>query len=192
MAQDSEIIRRLTRSYRFLRGYEQLPWALAVLAFHVFASRRFGLAGLPITLAAALAASYAIKRYYDRRFGVVKTDGGVPGWLAIPAFVVFMLLQFIANGFRLPVQLGFLALGIAVAIYAVRRFELEWQKLFVAVFFIGFSVWPVTDPRGPGDDVWQAVFVYGFVSAWILMGVWDHRMLVRGFERARLAPNGAH
>lgn len=193
MAHNPEAIRRLTRSYRFLRGYEQIPFAFWAIAPQAL-DRQFPgyLLAFGLVTAVTMAATHAIKGYYDRRFGVVATAGG-HGWRIAVGVVGFFALQFVSNGFGLRVQLGFLAVGVAVAIYALRRFELEWQKLFVAVFLMIISVWPpIADPRAP-SQLWQTVFVYGFPPAWIAMSIWDHRTLVKTFERARLAAtSGAH
>jgi hypothetical protein len=194
MVQDPERIRRFTRTYVSLRGYEQLPFGLWAITPHVLDRQRPGyLLVFLLISAVAFAATHAIKRYYDRRFGVVATSGGT-GWRVMVAGALgFFALQFVSNGLELRVQLGFLAVGVAVAVYALRRFELQWQKLFVAVFLMVISVWPpITGPLGPNEP-WSNVFAIGFPLAWIAMCVWDHRTLVRTFESARLVPtNGAH
>jgi hypothetical protein len=191
MVQDPERIRRLTRSYSYLRGYEQIPFGLWAVTPHVFDRQQPGyLLVFLLVSAVSLAATHAIKRYYDQRFGVVATSGGV-GWRVMVVGVLgFFGLQFVSNGFGLRVQLGFLAVGVAVAVYALRRFELQWQKLFVAVFLMIISVWPpITGPLGP-NDLWSNVFAIGFPLVWIAMSIWDHRTLVRTFESARLVqPN---
>jgi hypothetical protein len=202
MGQDPEAIRRLARDYRVLRGYEQIPLALAWIGLHLFSllgafDRDFpgAFRGLIAILVAAvvIVSVYAIKAYYDSRFGVVEPTKRAPPWpLVVGGIVAFIVLQLVSKGLELRVQLGFLAAGIGLAIYALRRFRFEWQKLFPAVFLIGIAVWPPIDVRAADGRLWHNVFVIGFASAWIVMSIRDHRALVRMFERARLeAANGA-
>jgi hypothetical protein len=67
----------------------------------------------------------------------------------------------------------------------LRNFALEGQRLLLAVFFIVISVWPPISV--PWDaDVWQSAAGLGLPVVWTLMALWDHRMLVKAFERARL------
>jgi len=186
MSHDPESIRLLTQRYRFLRGLEQVPIALAFLA--MAAANALDLLWSPIVLvvllALAIPASRAIGRYYDRRFGVVKA----PGWggrTLVLVLVTFFALQSLSAVFSLPVQLGFLAAGVGLAVYALRNFALEGQRLLLAVFFIVISVWPPISV--PWDaDVWQSAAGLGLPVVWTLMALWDHRMLVKAFERARL------
>jgi hypothetical protein len=198
MSNDLEAVRRLTQSYRHLRGYEQLPVALFWLAIVTRKVTGWGgsalLSGASAIDASLLAASlvgfYAIKRYYDRRFGVVKAGPGGAAGCAIAAavFIGFLALQTVSVALRLPVQLGFLGVGLALAIYALRRFELEGQRLFPAAFLMIISVWPrVVDPPQGYQELWYSVFGFGFGVVWIVMAIWDHRTLVKAFERARLA-----
>jgi hypothetical protein len=193
MVQNPERIRRLTRSYHSLRGYEQIPFGLWAITPHVFDREGPGyLLMFLLVSAVTFAATHAIKRYYDRRFGVVSTPGGT-GWrVVVVGLLGFFALQFVSNSLGLRVQLGFLAVGVAVAVYALRRFELQWQKLLVAVFLMIISVWPpITGPLGP-SELWSNVFAIGFPLVWIAMSIRDHRTLMRTFESIRLVqPNGA-
>ena len=191
---DPEAIRRLTRAYRRLRGLELLPLALVFLLMHAAE-----LMGIPpwirfqVTLFILVPAglgTYLIYDYYNRRFGVVKTT-----WLpgvekALLVVIAFIALQVTSAYFALPVQLGLFAAGIALAVYSLRHFELEGPRLLLAVFFVAISVWPrILDPREPGE-LWHNVFAIGYAGVWILMGILDHRTLVKAFERARLADTG--
>lgn len=191
MTHDPESIRRLTQRYRYLRGFEQIPLALVVLG--TWTADAFGLRWSPVVfvvlLALAIPAMRAIGRYYDRRFGVVKTPGwGGRTWAII--LLTFFALQIASNYYALPVQLGFLAAGLALTVYASCNFALERQRLVVAAFFVVISVWPPnSDPRET-NELWRSAFAFGFPAVWILMGLWDHRTLVRAFERARPADTG--
>jgi hypothetical protein len=188
MSYDPESIRRLTQRYRYLRGFEQIPLALVVLG--TWSTDVLGLRWSPVVfvvlLAVAIPAMRAIGRYYDRRFGVVKAPGwGGATWTLI--LVAFFALQVVSNYNALPVQLGFLAAGLGLAVYALRNFALEGQRLLVAAFFMVISVWPpISDPRET-NELWRSAFAFGFPAVWILMGLWDHHTLVKAFESARLA-----
>ena len=198
MSNDPEAVRRLTLSYRHLRGYEQIPFALAWLALVtgkvmgwkggvVLTSDLTVLIGL---LAFTVVARYPIKRYYDRRCGVVQPvgAGGAGCVIAAAVFIVFIALQTVSVVMRLPVQLGFLAGGLALAVYALRRFRLEGQRLFLAAFLMFISVWPpVADPPWGPQELWYSVFGFGFGAIWIVLAIWDHRTLVKAFEQARFA-----
>lgn len=192
MAQDVEAIRQLTRSYRFLRGYEFIPAVLFFATWVVVPWRRFNgsLRGLLfiLLLAVTISAFFAIRGYYDRRFGVVEPiRHGWERWLGV-SIVVFVALQSVSRGFGLPVQLGFLYLGVACAIYAVRNFAVERQRLLFAAVLIIMSVWPIDSLRWP-NDLWAMIT---FPGTLIVMAIWDHLTLVKLFERARgAAANGA-
>jgi hypothetical protein len=187
MSHDPDAIRRLTQRYRYLRGLEQIPLALPVLG--AWAADVLGLGWSPVVfvvlLALAIPAMRAIGRYYDRRFGVVKAPGWADRtWVLI--LVAFFALQVVANLFALPVQLGFLAAGVGLAVYALRNFALEGQRLLLAAFFVVISVWPPISVPWETNELWRSTFAVGFPAVWILMALWDHRMLVKAFERASL------
>ena len=194
MGQDLEEIRRLTLSYRFLRGYEQIPFALlwlAMVAAEVAGWRRPGVLTHDLTLVVAfvatVVASYPIRRYYDRRFGVVKPAPGTGFGFWVVVFFALITLQVVSVSLDLPLQLGLLAAGLGLAVYSLRRFKLEGHRLFLAAFLMLVSVWPpVADTSGGFQDPWYSVFGFGFGALWIAMGIWDHRTLVRAFERSRL------
>jgi hypothetical protein len=196
MAQDPETIRRLTRSYHNLRGYEFIPVVLFFAALSFVPWRRFdgSLRGLLfiLLLAFTILAFYAARSYYDRRFGIVERrryGWERPRWL-VASIVLFLALQILSRGFALPVELGFVYLGIACAIHAVRHFAEERQKLLLAVVLLVIAVWPIDASRGPSGP-W--FLIVALPAALIIMAVWDHRTLVKLFERARAAAvNGTH
>src|SRR5262245_50964242 len=136
MAQDPDAILQLTRSYRLLRGYEFIPTVLCLTAWAVVPWRSFNgsLRGLLfiLLLAVTISAFFAIQGFYDRRFGIVEPiRRGWNRWVGV-SIVVFVVLQIVSRGFGLPVQLGMLYLGIACAIYAVRHFAVERQRLLLS------------------------------------------------------------
>lgn len=198
MSQDPEAIRRLTESYGALRGSAQsLPFALWFLVQHSaelagvpFASLPFG-TGAYLAIAATVGA-VAMHRYYDRRFGVVTRPLRWWGGTLVLALVAFVALQVVSAYWTLPVQLGVLAIGIAVAAHALRHFELEGQHLLLAVIFIALSVSPLSifDARDRESFSFQTGAV-GIDVIWIIVALWDHRTLVRAFERVRRAHAGA-
>lgn len=195
MAQDPETIRRLTRSYHNLRGYEFVPAVLFLAALSFVPWRRFdgSLRGLLFILLVAftISAFYATRGYYDRRFGIVerRRDGWErPPWL-VASIVVFIALQILSRSFALPVLLGFAYLGVACAIYAVRHFAEEGQKLLLAVVLLVMSVRPFDAPAGASDWVLMVVLPVTLM----VMAALDHRTLVQLFERARgAAADGTH
>jgi hypothetical protein len=188
MSHDPESIRRLTLSARYLRGLEQIP--VALVFFGMGAADVFDFAWSPIIFVAlfalAVPAILAINRYYDRRFGVVKAPARSIGRTWAIMLIAFFILQPVSALFALPVQLGFLALGLAVAVHALRNFRLEGQRLLVAIFLVFISVWPpITVPWE--NEHWRVTAQFGFAAVCIVMGIWDHRALVKAFERARPA-----
>jgi hypothetical protein len=191
MSHDPESIRRLTQSYRYLRGYSQIPLALLVLALGAnrilppLASTLIFL----VVAALAIPTARALNRYYDRRFGVVKASGwGAGPWTLV--VVTFFVLQLLSGALRLPVQLGFLGAGIALAAYALRHLELEKQRLLLAAFFLVLGVSPQRFFTSGAADFWSGVTQLGFVAVWIVMALWDHQVLVKAFERTRLVSAG--
>ena len=136
MGRDPQGIRRLTQNYETLRGLEAVPFLLYFLVKDSAALMGVSLwptARLP-GLIAVIAAVFAIHRYYDRRFGVVTASlrwGG--GTLALIAFVA---LETASAYLELPAHLGFLAIGVVIAVFALRDFELKGHLLFAAIPFI--------------------------------------------------------
>jgi hypothetical protein len=184
MSNDPDYIRRLTQSYRYLRGLEQIPLAVVVLGMWIANALQtaWALLVFVVPLLLAIPAMRAIGRYYDRRFGVVKAPGWRRGaWL--PIAIAFFVLQGVATAFALPVQLGFLMLGVGLAFHAVRNFRLEGQRLLLAAFLVFISVWPPITVPWEANELWQVTFRFGFVAVWIAMAIWDHRVLVKAFQR---------
>jgi hypothetical protein len=196
MARDPETIRRLIRSYHSLRGYEFIPVVLFFAALSFVPWRGFdgSLRGLLFILLVAftISAFYAARSYYDRRFGMIERrryGWERPRWI-VASIVVFLALQILSRRFALPVELGFVCLGIACAVHAVRHFAEEGQKLLLAVVLLVMAVWPIDASRGPSGP-W--ILMVALPATLIVMAVWDHRMLVKLFERARgAAVNGTH
>jgi hypothetical protein len=193
MSHDPEAIRRLTRGYRNLRGLAYLPFALYFLVTHsanLVDVRFWPIAGLVLGVAAA-AAAFAAHSYYDRRFGVVTRLARWGGGTLVLALIALVALQVTSAYLALPVQLGFLAVGIAIAVHALRHFELYGQRLFFAMIFIVFSFLAQSsfDLRAP-DEFWHEAAAVGFDAIWIMVAIWDHRTLVKAFDRARLADTG--
>jgi hypothetical protein len=189
MAQDLEAVRLLARNYRLLRGFEGVPFALALVAMHLIDWRRFNgsLRGLLFILliAVTISAYFAIRGYYDRRFGVVAPLGGQHGWRWAGMAAVFVALQIVSRRFGLPVELGLLAAGVAMAIYAACHFAIEGQKLLLAMLLIVMSVVPpIDDSRGP-YGLWHGVVAIVFPATFLVVALWDHRTLVKLFARAR-------
>lgn len=199
MGQDLEAVRLLTRNYRLLRGFEGAPFVLALIAMQLLDWRRFNgsVRGLLFILLIAVTVSmyFAIRGYYDRRFGVVAPLDGQHGWRWGGAAVVFAALQIVSHGFGFPVELGLLAAGVALAIYAARHFAIEGQKALLAVLLIVMSVVPPIDDSGGLGlyGPWHGVVAIAFSATFIIVALWDHRMLVKLFARARgAAMHGAH
>jgi hypothetical protein len=197
MGPDLEAIRRLTRSYRNVRGCAQsLPFWLWFLIGHsadLMGVRRgpatFGL----IAIAATVAAFGAMHRYYDRRFGVVtmpEWDGGGVGTFVL-ALIAFVALQVTSAYWSLPVELGLLAGGIAIATYAFRHFELERHVLLYALILMALSVSPQSIfDAGDRESLSFKAGAVGIDVICIIAALWSHRTLVKAFERTRLAGVG--
>jgi hypothetical protein len=194
MSHDPRAIRDLTRAFRNLRGLTQVPLALWFLVTHSALVMGIDLPpGARLVLAIpAAAGAIAIGRYYDRRFGVVTIPArwGPGTWVLM--LMAFVALQVTSAYLALPVQLGFLAIGIAIAVPALRNFKLEGQRLFFAGFFIVISFWGPSIFELFSEPHRHAAAAVTFYAMWIMVALWDHRTLVKAFERARLArPGGA-
>lgn len=199
MGHDLEAIRRLTRRYRNVRGCAQsLPFWLWFLIGHsvdLLGVRRGPATFRILMVIAAVAAFGAMHRYYDRRFGVVtmpEWDGGGVGTFVL-ALIAFAALQVMSAYWSLPVELGLLAGGIAIAVYAFRYFELERHVLLYALIPIALSFSPqsIFDAGDRASLSFKAGAV-GIDVICIIAALWSHRTLVKAFERARPAdPRGA-
>ena len=193
MGHDLEAIRRLTRSYRNVRGCAQsLPFWLWFLIGH--SADLMGVRRVPATFVlmaiAAVAGFGAMHRYYDRRFGVVtmpEWDGVGVGTFVL-ALIAFVALQVTSAYWSLPVDLGLLAGGIAIAVYAIRHFELERHVLLYAMILIALSFSPQS--MFDAEDRESFSFKAGAVGVdviCIFAALWSHRTLVKAFERVRPA-----
>jgi hypothetical protein len=196
MSHDPQGIRRLTQGYATLRGLEGLPFLLYFLVKHSAALVGVSLspaARLPLVIA-SITASFAIHRYYDRRFGVVTTPLRWGGGTLVLALIAFVALETASAYLELPAQLGFLAIAVVIAVFALRDFELKGHRLFAAIPFVVIafserSIFEALDPSVPKPPGFYAAAV-AFDATWIMVALWDHRMLVKAFERARLASTG--
>ena len=191
---DLEAIRRLTRSYRNLRACAQsLPFWLWFLMRHSTGDLT-GMRSAPITWVvtaiAAGAAAAAMHRYYDRRFGVVTmpewSGGGAGTFVLVP--IAFVALQVTSAYWSLPVGLGLLAGGIAIAVYAFRHFELErhvllYALILVALSFSPYSIFDAEDRK----SFWFEAGTVGIDVICVVAALWSHRTLVKAFERVRPA-----
>jgi hypothetical protein len=189
MSHDPQVIRSLTERYGNLRGLAWLPMALWFFVTHSARSVGVNLwpVGSLILAIAAGAAAVAIQRYYDRRFGVVVAKParwGAGTWVLM--LIAFVALEATSGYLALPVHLGFLAIGIAIAAYALRRFELEGQRLLVALIFVWLAFWgrSIFDPPTPLPP-WYWVAAATFDMILIVVALLDHRALVKALERAR-------
>ena len=193
MSRDPQGIRRLTQSYATLRGLEGVPFLLYFLVQHSAALMGMSLspaARLPLVIA-SIAAAFAIHRYYDRRFGVVTIPLRWGGGTLVLALIAFVVLETVSAYLELPVELGFLAIAVLIAALALRDFELKGHRLlaaipFVVIAFSERSIFEALDPAVPKPPSFYAAAV-AFDALWIMVVLWDHRMLVNAFERARLA-----
>ena len=193
MGRDPEAIRRLTQSYGTLRGLVSVPFLMYWLARDSAA-----LMGVPLwptarllLLIAVTAAAVAIHRYYNRRFGVVTTPLRWGGGTLVLWLIAFVALETTSAYLELAVNLGFFAIGIAIAVHALRDFELKGHRLFAAIPFVVIAFWGQSlfeffDPSVPKPP-WHYAAAVTFDAIWIMVVLWDHRMLVKAFERARVA-----
>ena len=196
MSHDPHGIRRLAQSYTTLRGLEVLPFFLYFLVKHSAALTGVSLspsARLPLVIA-WISAAFAIRRYYDRRFGVVTTPLRRGGGTLVLVLIAFVALETASAYLELPVKLGILAIGVVIAVFALRDFELKGHRLFAAIPFVVIafserSIFEALDPAVPKPPSFYAAAV-AFDAIWIMVALWDHRTLVKAFERARLANAG--
>jgi cytochrome c oxidase subunit IV len=191
MGHDLAAIRRLTRSYRNVRGSAQsLPFWLWFLMRHSTDLVGVRLGPLEFVLAViVVAAVAAMHRYYDRRFGVVtmpEWSGGGGGTLVL-VLIAFAALQVASAYWSLPVELGLLAGGIAIAVYAFRHFELERHVLLYALILIAlsFSPYSIFDAEDR-ESFWFKAAAVGIDVICVVAALWSHRTLVKAFERTRL------
>lgn len=193
MGHDLEAIRRLTRSYRNVRGCAQsLPFWLWFLIGHSadLMDVRRGPVTFVVMVIAAVAAVSAMHRYYDRRFGVVtmrEWSGGGGGTFVL-VLIAFVALQVMSAYWTLPVELGLFAGGIAIAVYAIRQFELERHVLLYALILIAlsFSPYSIFDAEDR-ESLWFEAAAVGIDVICVVAALWSHRTLVKAFERVRRA-----
>lgn len=184
---DRDAIRRLTEAYPQLRGYQQLPFALGLLLLQVGTATGWRRPGDHWVFLGIVGAQIVLWRwigsYYDRRFGVVqvrKTEGA--GCTVAAAVALFFVLQMLSNipGSELPVQLGFLGAGLALAASAVKNIRLYWQRLLPAAFFVGAALIPgPVYGQGETTMLYHAIAI-GFAIVWTITAIADHHSLVRG------------
>jgi hypothetical protein len=197
MGHTLEGIRRLTGSYRRVRGCAQsLPFWLWFLVNDSadLVDARLGIVTWLLTAIAAAAVGVAMHRYYDRRFGVVtmpEWSGGGGGTFVL-VLIAFVALQVTSAYWTLPVELGLLVGGIAIAVYAFRRVELERHLLLYALILIALSFSPQSMfDAGDRESFSFKAGAVGIDVICIIAALWSHRTLVTAFERVRLASPGA-
>lgn len=136
--------------YQHLQGLRLLPLGVAFLAFplrHGFAP--LGLsprATVLVCLAVAVAASFPISRYYDRRFGHVEPRPwrtGAVTW--ITATLVFLTLVVLQAMRPVPVSLPLLFVSVALARLGVVAGRLRVHYLWIAAACAAFAILPVSE-----------------------------------------------
>ena len=199
LSPNPDSIRQLTKSYCGLRGYQQLPFAISLIVLTTLQQLGWARQGnLTVSLGLFLLAVVAhglVGKYYDHRFGVVRLAGSpntASAAVLVGLFAVYMILQMVGFALRVPVQLGFLAGGLALCAWALRRLPFEAPKVSMGAFVILVAFWPPV--RTPQDDnpLWMAVFGFGFGAIWIVTALCDHHILVRRFDALRLQDAHAH
>jgi hypothetical protein len=117
-------------------------------------------------------------------------SGGGGGTFVL-VLIAFVALQVTSAYWTLPVELGLLAGGIAIAVYAFRHFELErhvvlYALILVALSFSPYSIFDAEDRK----SFWFEAGAVSIDVICVVAALWSHRTLVKAFERVRVANSG--
>ncbi len=181
---DSERIEYVTQRYPQLQG-RLLP--LAPL-FMLSAAWRLGLFHVPgddqphvparwfvLGLAVAVAVSYPVGRWYEKRFGIASQPLTRSPLLPVVAVIVCLSLAIgIQEMVQFPFSLPAALLGAAIGVVGVRHYPLRRHYLVAAVVFVGFSLLPAF---GVAAHVRGILFDVAIAVALVVVGVGDHRLL---------------
>jgi hypothetical protein len=189
---DSERIEYVTQRYPQLQG-RLLP--LAPL-FMLSAAWRAGLFHLPgddqphvparwfvLGLAAAVAASYPVGRWYEKRFGTVSQRLTKSPLLPIVAVItgvsLAMAIQELAPWrFSLPAAL----VGAAMGVVGVGHYPLRRHYLAAATTFVGLALLPAFGVPSPVRSI---LFDMALAVALVIVGVGDHLLLTTTLHDVR-------
>jgi hypothetical protein len=181
---DSERLEYVTRRYPQLQG-RLLP--LAPL-FMLSAAWRAGLFHVPgedqahvparwfvLGLAVAVAVSYPVGRWYEKRFGTVSQPLTKSPVLPMVAVIACLSLAMWIQGMvRWPFSLPAALLGMAMGAVGVRQYPLRRHYLVAAVVFVGFALLPAF---GVAAHVRGILFDVAIAVALVIVGVGDHLLL---------------
>jgi hypothetical protein len=191
-------IRRFVRDYPHLRGLTLAPYLIASLVTCVV--RGLGILPPARGIDSATLAVWAIgiagallgRRYYRRRFGVVRRDPQyqpeplvmrVVVGLAASMVFVGIVLQFVyAPGRRWPIepmQIGIAAFGIVLGTMT-GRIRWHWLVAAAGIALAGFAA------DGFAQPLKQNVFFGTCFASLLVASIGDHLTLVRRFEEVRV------
>jgi hypothetical protein len=184
---DCPTVRYVTTHYTRLQGLRLVPLGIPFLLSAAWRARWIGwwpgtegrgaVTWFVALVAAAVLVSFPIRRWYERRFGTVRTrfrDNGLLPMLAFVALVaaaVWFQLQFAPR-----VLLPMLVLGLILAM-------IGWHDLPVRPHYIALGLaWAVfawVQPLGVPPTARPVLFDLLVGGGLIVAGVGDHRALVR-------------
>lgn len=195
--QDPESIRRFTHGIAMMKDPPFLPiatWFAVVPVFHVFGATATSWAAISFIL--AVVATVLASRRFKRTYGVVTASHDAYSLLAgrgigLAILAVSFCLQVLSVVLKLPVQLGFAALGAWFAIGARASKGIRPHLYVLAAICVGLAFvpliaditgrrWLLTSTAGGGN-----IFVSAFGAGWAYVCIQDYRAIRNSLRQAQ-------
>jgi hypothetical protein len=185
---DMQTLRYVTGHYERLQGLRLVPlgvvflisaaWRVRWLAWWPHTAGEGAAQWFVALMAVAIVASFPIRSWYRRRFGIVRPRPFQAGALPLIAFTgVLVLLVWTEESLHLDVPLArwFLVAGLVLIGVAFRRVRAHYLVIAAACVFVPWWLGNVDMPLSD-REAWLDVMVG---MALLLAGLGDHLVLIR-------------
>ena len=181
---DSERLEYVTQRYPQLQG-RLLPLAPLFMLSAAWRAALFHVPGedqphvpgrwFAFGLAVAIAVSYPVGRWYEKRFGTASPPLTNSPLLPMVAVIACLSLSiWIQEMVRWPFSLPAALLGAAMGVVGVGHYPLRRHYLVAAAVFVGFALLPAF---GVAPHVRGILFDVAVAVAIVVVGIGDHRLL---------------
>ncbi len=186
---DPERLKMVTRYFNEWSGLRCLPLVTVCtwIGFIYFFPRLWAGLVLVLLIAAALILRAPLRRYYERRFGWVKSKQQSSSWImAMAAVLLYLFVRHAGtpSGPRIFFSLVPAAMSIMLVVDYFRTARFRHYLLPTAAALFVFALLPFLYPLRLTEDQYQGLIMLSITIPAIAISLLDHWALVRLMPRA--------